>query len=761
MAQRKPPPPSAALLGISLCALSAGAFLLVPVAKGAPDPVPITQKRPVTDEYHGQKVVDPYRWLENIKDPAVKKWAGDQNLHARAALDAVADRAALYERRKQIVTSQSSAYFALHSASGANARGGKSSAVLFALKLQPPKEQPFLITLKSADDTASEHVVLDPNTRQKTGPEGQKIQTAIDWYEPSRDGKRVAVSLSQNGSEDGTLHVYDVQSGTELPDTLPRVQYGTGGGSVAFTPDGTGLYYTRYPAPGERPEKDAHFYQQIYFHKLGQNVADDVRSLYQDLPRIAEIVLSPSEDGRHILATVANGDGGEFAHYLLSPGAKDGAHKWEQITTFSDKVTGAFFGLDQSLYLLSRDGAPRGKLLRLSLRGTAAPHLAAAQAIIPESDGALKEGVAGQTRLYVLDGIGGLSRVRTFDLSGKPLPEVPVKPVSSVNSLVWIDGDRILYSSQSYLEPSAWYEYAPGLLNNQPRRTALYRTSPVDFGDIEVVREMATSKDGTRVPLNILRKKGTPLDSNNPTVLTGYGGFGVNLEPRFSADRHIWLEQGGVFAVANLRGGGEFGEEWHKGGYLTKKQNVFDDFFACAKLLIDRKYTSPKRLAIEGGSNGGLLMGAALTQHPELFRAVVAHVGLFDMLRFEQDPNGQYIATEYGTVKDPEQFKALHAYSPYHRVVDGAKYPAVIFLTGDNDPRVDPMNSRKMAARLQAATGSGQPVLLRTSSGSGHGIGSGLSERIAQGADVDAFLFQQLGMKYRPTQHAEATPVHN
>ena len=271
-----------------------------------------------------------------------------------------------------------------------------------------------------------------------------------------------------------------------------------------------------------------------------------------------------------------------------------------------------------------------------------------------------------------------------------------------------------------------------------------------NYVTIRRFERIAVSNDGTRVPLNILRRKGISLDGSHPTLLTGYGGFAISIPPGFSVDRRLWLEQGGVLAIANLRGGSEYGEDWHKAGNLTHKQNVFDDFAACARHLIERKYTNPEKLAIEGGSNGGLLMGAALTQHPELFRAVVAHVGLYDMLRFEQHPNGAFNVTEYGSIKDYEQFKAIHAYSPYQNVKDGTAYPAVFLLTGANDGRVDPAHSRKMAARLQAATSSKRPVLLQIQFDSGHGIGDNLTDAINRAADVHAFLFEQLGMKYQP-----------
>jgi prolyl oligopeptidase len=305
-------------------------------------------------------------------------------------------------------------------------------------------------------------------------------------------------------------------------------------------------------------------------------------------------------------------------------------------------------------------------------------------------------------------------------------------------------GDELVFGNVSYLQPFAWFTCSPDL--KQPRRTALYMTSPVDFADIEVVREFATSKDGTKVPLNILRKKSLKLDGRNPTLLYGYGGYGISLSPGFDSTRRIWFDAGGVYAVANLRGGGEYGEQWHKAGNLTRKQNVFDDFIAAAEHLIQRRYTSPDKLAVQGGSNGGLLMGAFLTQRPDLARAVVAQVGIYDMLRVELDPNGQFNVTEFGTVNDPAQFQALYAYSPYHHVRNGVKYPAVLLTTGENDGRVNPAQSRKMAARLQAATGSDRPILFRSTAGAGHGIGTALKDRIAEQADVDAFLFDQLGI---------------
>jgi prolyl oligopeptidase len=708
-----------------ICCLCCLLLLTIAFVRAAePAAPPKTARKVVTDVYHGVKVRDPYRWLENAKDPAVKKWSAAQNRYTRAYFNKLTDLKPIRNRLRKLYGATSADYFALRY------RGGQ----LFALKSQPPKNQPFLVTLKSADDPDSARVVVDPN---KINPKGT---TTIDFYVPSPNGKLVGISLSEGGSEEGTVYVYETATGKKRPDVIPRVNGGTAGGSLAWNADGSGFFYTRYPRGQERPRADLDFYQQVYFHKLGTKTEQDTYAVGKDFPRIAETTLQRSPDGRFILATVANGDGGEFAHYLRGPGGK-----WDQISRFSDQLGKAVFGQHHDLYILSRRDAPRGKLIHLTLD---APKLARAKTVVKESRAALQDFVPTAGRLYVVDLVGGPSRVRVFDLKGRPEKSVPVLPVSSVGQVLRLRGDEILFQNETFIDPPAWYRYNPAA-GKRPVRTKLFRRSPADFSDTEVVRKFAVSKDGTRVPLNIIRRKGTRLDGRNPTILYGYGGYHISLTPRFQVNRRVWLDQGGVYVVANLRGGGEYGEAWHQAGSLTNKQNVFDDFIACARYLIKEKYTKPARLAIEGGSNGGLLMGAALTQHPELFRAVVSHVGIYDMLRVELHPNGAFNVTEFGTVKNPEQFKALYAYSPYHHVKDGTAYPAVFLLTGDNDARVDPANSRKMAARLQAATSSKRPILLRTSSSSGHGIDSSLSERIAQQAEVFAFLFHELGVKYR------------
>ena len=711
---------------VSLLGLSQG--LATAADKGAP-PTPV---KAVTDTYADLTVSDPYRWLEQADDPAVHEWSLAQDARTRGYLDHLSLRAPIYERLFKQVSATSSSYYDLHLA------GNK----VFAMYNQPPKQQPMIAVLGQDADPAHARVVLDPNLINAKGT------TAIDWFVPSHDGKLIAVSMSDNGSEDGSVHIFDVATGKQVDQVIPLVQYPTGGGSVAWRADNKGFWYTRYPGP-EQPGERQHFYQQIYFHRLGDAVSKDAYVLGADFPKVAEIALNNEQNAHHVVVSVANGDGGEFAHYVLG---QDG--KARQVSRFSDKIVAATIGPDNALYLVSRQDAPRGKLLKLTLPDTDLKH---AKVILPESDAVLQPGgefggspvVITRKAVYVREIVGGPSRVAILGLDGQPRGTLPLPDVAAVPEMLALGDGTLLYAVRSYTTPPSFSRYSEASGTAAPTRLA--QTSPLNYADVEVVRAFATSRDGTKVPLNIVRRKGILLDGSHPVLLNGYGGYSVNLVPSFLGPAtRLWLDAGGVYVIANLRGGGEYGATWHAQGALTNKQNVFDDFSAAAEYLIAEKYTSSAHMAAIGGSNGGLLMGAVFTQHPELFRAVVSQVGIYDMLRVELDPNGAFNTTEFGSVKEAAQRQALYAYSPYHHVTDGARYPAIFMATGETDGRVNPMHSRKMIARLQAATGSGQPVYLSINSHAGHGIGSSLSIKVNQLADTYAFLFDQLGMALPP-----------
>ena len=710
--------------------------LLAALALAAP---PASPQKPVTDVYHGVEVVDAFRWLEDWNDPAVKAWSEAQNQHARAALEALPSVAEIRARVTEVLSAQSISYGDLVF------EGGR----LFAIKRQPPKQQPFLVVLDSPLHPEAARVLVDPNAMNAKGT------TAIDWYVPSPDGKLVAVSLSEGGSEAGDIHVFEVATGQRVFEVVPRAQNGTGGGSASWRPDSQGFFYTRYPQGTERSPEDRDFFMQLFQHTLGTPAAQDRYEIGKEFPKIAEVIVASTREGA-ALVSMQKGDGGEFQHYFRTL-----AGKWLQLTRYEDRVVQAVAGNSAdgrttAVYLVSLKDAPRGKLLKLVIdhRTGAGADLARAVVVLPEGRDTLVSAfgkrpgnlAVTESRLYATYQLGGPSEVRVFEADGRAVKGPAQFAVGSAGGVVPVAerGDDVLFHNTSYIDAPAWFAFSPGA--GTTTKLPLSQIPPVDFSDCEVVREWAVSKDGTRVPVNIVRKKGLVRDGSHACMATGYGGYGASRTPGFNAARRVLLEQGVVFAEVNLRGGGEFGDEWHRQGNLTRKQNVFDDFAAACRHLIAAGYTRPERLAIQGGSNGGLLMGATFTQHPELARCVVSHVGIYDMLRVELSANGAFNIPEFGTVKDAAQFQALHAYSPYHHVRDGAKYPQILFLTGANDPRVDPMQSRKMTARMQAA---GASCLLRTSMDSGHGMGSSLKQRIEETVDVNAFLFSQLGVTYR------------
>jgi prolyl oligopeptidase len=684
----------------------------------APRP-PVAPRRPVTDTYFDVAVEDPYQWLE-AEDDEVHAWSDGQDKYARSVLDAMPDLDAIREELRAIIAAPETRY------GGFQEAGGK----LFAFRKDPAKEQGELVVMTSPDDAAAATLVLDPVATFGAA-------ATIDWFVPSPDGTKLAVSVSSGGSEVGDVHLIGLD-GADLEPPIPGVNGPTGGGSLAWSPNGKKVFYTHYPRAGEAHADEPSLWLSVWSHELGGTT--DHPELVDGLPRIAEIHLESDPRGR-VLASVADGDGGRFRHFLWE-NAKLG---FRPIDDFDDAIVFAAFGPTADLWLVSRKGAPKGKILKLAAKGK----LARAKTIVPEGESSIVTDFAGNVgvvvtkdRLWAVYQIGGPSELRGFTLTGKAAKGPALPPVSSVGAPVTWGKDLLVWSS-SFITPPGWSRFSPAT-GALAAIAAISPPAPVNLSGLEVRRELATSEDGTQVPLSIVWPKDAAIDGSVPCLVYGYGGYGISQEPYFVAWLAPLLKRGMCFVSVNTRGGGEFGEAWHQDGMLTKKQHVFDDFAAALRYLADKHYSAPEHLGILGGSNGGLLMGATLTQHPELVHAVVSEVGIYDQLRVELTPNGQFNITEFGTVTDQAQFEAMYAYSPYHHVQDGTKYPATLMTTGANDGRVAPWNSRKMIAALQAAQAGDAPILLRTSATSGHGMGTAMSETIDQLAHVEGFLRWQL-----------------
>ena len=494
------------------------------------EPPPKTKQIPVTAELHGQKVTDLYQWLENPNDPAVKQWTNEQGERTRHYLDSLPERAKFLAELKAAILGKTVRY------GEPIVAGGK----LFTTKLEPPKPQPVIVVRKSAT-AGNEQVVFDPAQVDKKG------LTSFDWYQPSPDGKLIAISISEAGSESGTLKFVQVADGKMLDEYIERVQFPTAGGSVAWNADGSGVFYTRFPAPGERGKEDSHFYQQVYSHKLGTNVAEDKYEIGKEFPRIAEIELSRSRNGKYLLATVANGDGGQYAHFLRSDNGK-----WTQLTDFQDGVKQAVFGGEEFIFLRSTKGAPLGQVLRLRL-GDQLETIAAAKLVVPEKQGsAIAEIAASPKDLLVCDIVGGPSQLRHFDHDGKPLGDIPLPPLSAASGFVVTEDGNFLYNVTRYTHPPTIMVYDPR--TGQTSSTALSAQFSVNFDDIEERAEFATAADGTKIPVVILMRKGTVLDGKNPTILTGYGSYGLTVAPDMNIFFRPMFDRGAIFATAGIRG---------------------------------------------------------------------------------------------------------------------------------------------------------------------------------------------------------------
>ncbi|MBI5836384.1 MAG: S9 family peptidase [Candidatus Eisenbacteria bacterium] len=711
---------SSSTAGASVLAL---ALLLLPAVAGAAEskagPVsgrpdyPPTQVRAVNDTLHGTVITDPYRWLEG-DDEAVRAWTATQNKFTQERLAAWPGRAALRARFEKL--------FAIPDVGAPSVYGRR----YFSTRRDGLQNHAVVYVREGQFDGPAKPV-LDPNTFSQDGT------VALDWRYTSPDGGRIAYGKSAGGDEQSTLYVRDVATGRDLPDMIPN----TARASVAWDPDGNGFSYTRHPARGEVPAGQEVFHVKIYHHRIGDDPSKDVVVVGKEGRAFQEnLGVGASADWKWLFYSRSL----DWAKNDLFVRANGAGEPFRPVAVGLDGRVGGD-GYKGTLYLLTNVNAPR---YRVVTAPPATPEPANWKELIPQQTGVMDgmDIIAGRIVLLVSE--AAVSHVYLYSLDGKLEKEIPMPAPGTVTGISGDpDGAEMFFRFDSFTYPGSIYRYdfATGAL-------ALVDRADADFdpADFETRQVFAESKDGTRVPLFVVYKRGLHLDGARPALLSGYGGFAVTEAPRFRASVMAWLEHGGVFASACLRGGDEYGREWHEAGRLGRKQNVFDDFHACAEWLIGNRFTSPEKLAASGGSNGGLLVGAALTQRPDLFHAILCQVPLLDMLRYDKFLIGKYWVPEYGTADDAKQFEWLKAYSPYQNVKPGTKYPATLFTAGEGDSRVHPLHARKMAALVQAQTGGDAPILLRVEGKAGHGQGKPTSKRLDEAVDLYGFLMWQLGM---------------
>lgn len=679
-----------------------------------PVSAPPTRVDPVAETLHGTEIIDPYRWLEDGSSPEVQQWVAAQNAHTEQVLAAAPGRDRLRTRQ---ATAQ---------AVGLLATPRLRSGRVFYQQREGSQNQSILYVRDTLD--ASPRVLLDPNTLRDDGT------AALDWWYPSQDGALLAYGVSEAGDEKSTLRVLDVATGQHLPDTIPHTRYG----SVAWLADRSGFFYTRYPTPGTVKPGAENYSQHVFFHQLGADWTADRLIFGAGRNPEEMLALSISRDGRFLLVLASHG-WNKTEVYLLDTSAP------QTIVPVVEGVDANFEAriVGDELYLLTNQDAPNYQLFKTLVAQPQREHW---QLIVAESGDVLQDFQHAGGKLLLVYLHRAASRVMVATTDGQVEREIALPTLGTVESTAGeFDKEDALLVFASFFVPPTLYRYAV----SSGELTVLAGVAAAsDTSAYEVRQVWYTSRDGTRVSMFLMHRRDVERNGEQPTVLYGYGGFNVSLTPYLWRSLPVWLQAGGVLAIPNLRGGGEYGEAWHQAGMLGNKQHVFDDFIAAAEWLIAEGYTSPQRLAIMGGSNGGLLVGAALTQRPDLFRAVVCRVPLLDMLRYHQFLIARLWIPEYGSADDPEQFRWLHAYSPYHRVTPETAYPAVLFTTAESDSRVDPLHARKMAALLQASTVGDAPILLRIDTRAGHGVGKPLTKIIDEETDIWSFIGAQLGVTW-------------
>jgi prolyl oligopeptidase len=679
---------------------------------------PKAEKRPLEETMQGVKIVDNYRWLEDGSSADTRKWVAEEMAYTQSVLDPLPGRDAIHKRLTELLSIGSISQPEI---------GGK---YYFYTRREGMQNQPVLYVREGVD--GKDRVLLDPNQLAADGT------IALDWYHASENGKYLAYGTSPSGSEMSTLHILETKTGKLLPDTIER----TRACSIAWMHDNSGFYYTRYPKKGDVPEGQEMYNRHVFYHELGTDPATDTPIFGEGRDPEDWPSVSLDNDGRLLLISVSQG---WTKTELFLMDLKTGTPPTRITTGKNFLYSGSVY--NGRLYIVTNEDAPRYRMFMAEAGNYERDDW---QEIIPQTEAVLQGAAVWGGKIFAQYEQNASSQLRLFDLEGKVISDIHLPSLGTVfgSEGQW-NHDEIFYGFLSFTVPPTVYRY--DLKTGSTSLWAKVDAPSIDPSAYEVQQEWYHSKDGTRVPMFVVYKKGLKKDGHNPTLLTGYGGFNISMLPSFSRTAYLWMEHGGIYAVANLRGGAEFGEDWHRAGMLDKKQNVFDDMIAGAEHLIAEKYTDKDHLAIQGGSNGGLLMGAMITQRPDLFRAAVCQVPLLDMLRYQYFQIAKLWIPEYGSSDNPEQFKWLYAYSPYHHVKAGTEYPAVLFMTADTDTRVDPMHAKKMAALMQDEAENGKsrtrPILLRIEAKAGHGAGKPVTKQIEEFTDVYSFLFWQLGVK--------------
>jgi prolyl oligopeptidase len=687
--------------------------------------VPKAKTVSVMDDYHGTKVADPYRWLEDVDSPETKAWVEAENCVTFAFLEKIPERKALEQRLTAIWNYP---------------RFGtpfKEGGRYFFSKNDGLQNQSVLYSQQTLAESPAQ--LLDPNTLSADGT------VALSGLAVSRDGKYLAYSTSASGSDWQEFHVRDIASARDLPDDVRWVKFS----GASWTKDGKGFFYSRYPTPSADSMVGVNRFQQLYYHVVGTDQTQDPLVFEQPDQPDRGVGADVTEDGRYAILGIWLGTDSRNLVYYMDLGDSQRPNLKAPVVKLLDDfdATYNFIGNDGPVFYFHTNlDAPRGRLIAIDTRK---PDRASWRELVPQGKDVLS-GVALINHTFVAEYLTDAhSALRLFAMDGAPKGEIALPTLGSIGGISGKPDDpEMFYAFTSYLYPTTIFRY-----DFRTGRSEVFRAPelPFDITPYETKQVFYTSKDGTRVPMFITLKKGTKLDGSNPTLLYAYGGFDINLTPGFSPAILPWLELGGVYAVPNLRGGGEYGEEWHEAGMHEKKQNVFDDFIAAAEYLIAQGYTSTPKLAISGASNGGLLIGAVMTQRPDLFGATLPAVGVMDMLRFHKFTIGWAWVTEYGSADSVQQFPYLYKYSPYHNITPGTKYPPTMVTTADHDDRVVPGHSFKFAARLQAAQAGPAPILIRIETKAGHGAGKPTSKIIEETADQWAFLVEVLGMRKSKT----------